>query len=88
MRRKEKYDEIVEATGKNRKTIRNYSYISGSTLSRRRDDLSFSHHAEVASLPANLQEVFLQLAFEDKLSVRQLRQGIKQFKIRRITRNN
>ncbi len=49
-------------------------------LSRRRDKLGFSHHSEVASLKPAAQEALLNLAEENKLSVRELRDEVRQFK--------
>lgn len=72
------YDELEEITGLDRKTLYGYKGISESIESSlRRDDLSFSHHKEVASLPKEKQEKFLQLASEKDLSVRELREEIR-----------
>jgi len=71
------YDELEEITGLDRRTIKNYKSIADKTSSRRRDDLGFTHHVEVASLPPEKQEQFLQLASEKKLSTRELREEIR-----------
>ncbi|HON98596.1 MAG TPA: MT-A70 family methyltransferase [Bacteroidales bacterium] len=72
------YDKLEEITGLDRKTLKGYKGISESIESSlRRDDLSFSHHKEVASLPKEKQEKFLQLASEKDLSVRELREEIR-----------
>ncbi|HOR83054.1 MAG TPA: MT-A70 family methyltransferase [Bacteroidales bacterium] len=72
------YDELEEITGLDRKTLYGYKGISESIESSlRREDLSFSHHKEVASLPREKQEKFLQLASEKDLSVRELREEIR-----------
>ena len=72
------YDELEEITGLERKTLCGYKGISESIESSlRREDLSFSHHKEVASLPREKQEKFLQLASEKDLSVRELREEIR-----------
>jgi hypothetical protein len=46
-------------------------------LSRRRDNLSFGHHATVAALPPPLQDEWLDRAERDDLSVMKLRQAVK-----------
>jgi hypothetical protein len=46
--------------------------------SRRREDVSFSHHVEVAKLPADKQERWLARAVEHRLSTKKLRQQIAQ----------
>ena len=46
------YDDIAEETGYETKALRNIKYVADNVeLSRRKDNLSFSHHVEVASLP-------------------------------------
>jgi len=46
-------------------------------LSRRREELSYSHHAEVSPLEPAQQDTYLQLAVDNLLSVRQLREKIR-----------
>jgi site-specific DNA-methyltransferase (adenine-specific) len=75
------YDELEEITGLSRQTIKDYKYIAESTSSLRNDDLSFNHHKEVAKLTPEKQELFLQKASEEKLSVRDLRNEIKKSEI-------
>lgn len=72
------YDELEEITGLQRQTIRVYKSISENVDSNQRlPNLSFGHHREVASLPPEKQEQFLQLASEKDLSVRELREKIR-----------
>ena len=72
------YNDIAEETGYDIKALRNIKNIADKVeSSRRRDDLSFSHHAEVASLPPEKQELFLRRAIDEKLSVRELREEIR-----------
>lgn len=66
--------------GLDRKTIQNYKQVADATSSRRREDLDFSHHAEVAALPKHDQEELLAQAADEKLSVRQLREKVKAIK--------
>jgi site-specific DNA-methyltransferase (adenine-specific) len=59
----EKYDELEEITGLSQKTLRSDKSIANSIeLSRRRDNLSFSHHAEVAALEPDEQDHWLDRA--------------------------
>ena len=75
------YDDIAEETGMDKGYLRDIKYVADNVeLSRRKDNLSFSHHVEVASLPPEKQELFLNMAVENKLSVRDLRNEIKKEK--------
>jgi N6-adenosine-specific RNA methylase IME4 len=77
----EKYAQAVEATGYEEKTLRNAVYVAEHVdLSRRRDNLGFSHHSEVASLKPAAQEALLDLAEENELTVRELRDEVRKFK--------
>lgn len=76
------YDELEEITGLERKTIQNYKHIAEQTAniresSPRGEDISFTHFREVASLSEEKQKEFLTRASEEKLSVRELRQEIR-----------
>ncbi len=52
-----RYQEAIEQTGLEYQTLRNYAWVAGRfELSRRRDTLSFGHHAEVAALPEPEQD--------------------------------
>jgi len=75
------YDDIAEETGYDKQALRDIKYVAQNVeSSRRNDNLSFTHHREVASLPPEKQELFLNMAVEDKLSVRDLRNKIKKEK--------
>ena len=75
------YDDIAEETGMDKKTLWEYKNVSQSIKpSARAEQLSYTHHREVASLPPEKQELFLNMAVEDKLSVRDLRNKIKKEK--------
>lgn len=70
----EKYAEAARITGHDAKTLRNYAYVARQfDLSRRRDTLTWSHHAEVAGLEPHEQDRWLDRALTDKLSVADLR---------------
>lgn len=76
------YDDVAEETGYETKALRNIKYVADSVeLSRRKDNLSFSHHSEVASLSPEKQELFLNKAVDEKLSVRDLREEIRKDKV-------
>jgi len=68
------YDELEEITGLSRRTIQEYKQVSEKVSTVRTGDLTFNHHKEVASLPPEKQELFLNKAVEEKLSVRELRE--------------
>lgn len=72
------YDELEEITGLDRGTIQNYKSVAEKVSSRRHEDLSFGHHMEVAKLSPEKQEEFLNKASEENLSVRDLRQAIRE----------
>ena len=56
----DRYRSAMDATGLGYQTLRNYAWIAGRyPVSRRRDDLSFGHHAEVASLSEDDQDMWL-----------------------------
>jgi N6-adenosine-specific RNA methylase IME4 len=72
------YDDIAEETVYDKESLRHYKRVSENIESgRRRPDLSFSHHVEVASLTPEKQTEFLNKAVEEKLSVRDLREEIR-----------
>ncbi len=56
----DRYRSAIEATGFSYQTLRNYAWVAGQfPVYRRRDNLSFGHHAEVASLDEEHQEIWL-----------------------------
>jgi len=73
-----KYRVALESLPHQYETLRNYSWIARSVeLSRRRDKLSFKHHAEVAGLDAKDQAKFLTIAEKEGLSCADLRALIR-----------
>jgi hypothetical protein len=73
-----RYREAAERTGLDYQTLRNYAWVAGRfELSRRRDTLSFGHHAEVAALPAPEQDFWLRKAEEFGWSTRRLRHEVR-----------
>jgi len=71
------YDELEDITGLNRGTIKNIKSVAEATSSFRHDDLSFTHHQEVAKLTPEKQTEFLNKASDENLSVRELRNEIR-----------
>lgn len=72
-----KYARAARVTGYDHQTLMNMVYVASRfEIYRRRENLSWSHHAEVASFDVEEQEHWLQRASEERLSVRKLRQRI------------
>ena len=70
----EKYKEASRITGYDIQTLRNIAYVAGRIdPSRRRDKLTWSHHAEVSALEVEEQERWLDLAVAERMSVADLR---------------
>jgi hypothetical protein len=70
----EKYTEAARVTGLDAKTLRNIAYVASRfQLSRRRDNLSWTHHAELAALPPDQQDQWLDRALSLRLSPGDLR---------------
>ncbi|MHB1537989.1 MAG: hypothetical protein ACYCUM_07745 [Solirubrobacteraceae bacterium] len=74
----EKYKLAAKLTGYEQHSLRNMAYVASRfpELSRRRQDLSFSHRAEVAALQADEQDRWLDRAQAQRLSVLALRRMI------------
>jgi len=73
-----RYREAVERTGLDYQTLRNYAWVAGRfELSRRRETLSFGHHAEVAALPEPEQDFWLRKAQEFGWPVLRLRREVR-----------
>jgi len=70
----EKYSQALDETDHSYGGLRNSAWVSGRIeMSRRRDNLSWSHHYEVAALPENKQDKYLQKAEENNWSRNRLR---------------
>lgn len=68
-----------------RETLWNLSRVARAVeTSRRREDLSFSHHVEVGSLDPDMQTAFLADAFEENWSHKELRARVQEFKRREL----
>ncbi|MFT3864038.1 MAG: LmbU family transcriptional regulator [Solirubrobacterales bacterium] len=74
----EKYVLAAKITGYDSQTLRNMAYVARSVeLSRRRDNLSWSHHAEVSALDPDEQDEWLELASRERMSVSDLRVALR-----------
>ncbi|MGI5155439.1 LmbU family transcriptional regulator [Microbispora sp. CA-102843] len=73
-----RYRDAVELCSLRYQTLRNYAWVSRRfPLSRRRDKLSFGHHAEVAALPEPEQDYWLRMAEKLGWSRNQLRKEVR-----------
>lgn len=76
-----KYQQAVLVTGQQYQTLKNGAWIARAIPpERRRGSLTFSHHAEVASLPASAQETLLAICETGGLTCRELREKVREFK--------
>src|SRR5580692_4224945 len=74
----EKYREAARITGYDTATLRNLAWVASEfDLSRRRDKLTWSHHAAVASLSVADQDLWLDAAVLEKMSVADLRGEVR-----------
>ena len=74
----EKHKQAIAVTGLDYQTLRNYAWVAGRfDLSRRRDNLSFAHHAEVAALSDEEQDEWLDLAERNRWSRNELRARLR-----------
>lgn len=75
----EKYSQALEVTGYDQGTLQNAAWVcSNVEISRRREDVLFSHHVEVASLSPEKQDEMLDQTSQERLSVRELRKEIQE----------
>ena len=73
-----RYQHGIRAVGLQYQTLRNYAWVSRRfELSRRRPALTFQHHAELASLPVDQQETWLDRAEQNRWTTKQLRRAIR-----------
>jgi hypothetical protein len=73
-----RYKKALRATSLDYQTLRNYAWVARRfEMSRRRDSLSFQHHAEVASLPDAHQDLWLRRAERARWSRNELRRQLR-----------
>jgi hypothetical protein len=74
----DRYEQAITDTSLGYKTLRNYAWVARKfPMSRRRDNLSFGHHAEVAALHDDEQDVWLGRAEHSNWSRNQLRERLR-----------
>jgi hypothetical protein len=74
----DRYQHGIRAVGLQYQTLRNYAWVSRRfEMARRRPALTFQHHAELASLPVDQQEVWLDRAEQNWWTTKQLRRAIR-----------
>jgi hypothetical protein len=72
-----KYSAAARVTGYDRQTLMNMVYVATRfQISRRREHLSWSHHAHLAALEVEEQERWLDYSTTERLSVRDLRDAL------------
>jgi hypothetical protein len=80
----DRYAQAARITGYDVPSLRNMAWLAAEfDLSRRRDDLTWSHHAAVAGLPLDEREPWLDRAAQHRLSVAELRREIRAVNRRR-----
>lgn len=73
-----RYREAIERTGLDYQTLRNYAWVARRfEHGRRRDTLSFAHHAEVARMAPPEQDYWLRKAEQQKWSRNELRRAVR-----------
>ncbi|MEU8652069.1 LmbU family transcriptional regulator [Streptomyces sp. NPDC048737] len=73
-----RYREAIERTGLDYQTLRNYAWVARRfEHHRRRDSLSFAHHAEVTRLSPPEQDYWLRRAEQQKWSRNELRRAVR-----------
>jgi hypothetical protein len=83
----DRYRAALERTSFDYKTLRNYAWVARHVdVSRRRDKLSFQHHAEVAALPQAQQDLWLGRAETQGWSRNELRRRLAAERRRRSAR--
>jgi hypothetical protein len=74
----EKYSRASRITGYDAQTLMNMVYVASRFApDRRREQLSWSHHAELAAFELGDQERWLELAIRERISVRSLRLEVR-----------
>ncbi|WP_197537263.1 MULTISPECIES: LmbU family transcriptional regulator [Frankia] len=74
----DRYERGIRAAGLQYQTLRNYSWVCRRfDMPRRRSALSFQHHAELASLPVDEQDAWLDRAEHLKWTTKQLRNAVR-----------
>lgn len=70
----ERYKDAARITGYDIQSLRNFAYVAGRVEPyRRRDNLTWSHHAELCALEPEEQDRWLDVAENQSLSVKDMR---------------
>jgi hypothetical protein len=78
----DRYKQAIVDTSLSYQTLRNYAWVARTfPVSRRRDTLSFGHHAEVAALPNDEQDVWLARVDQLSWSCNKLRRALRAAKL-------
>jgi hypothetical protein len=73
-----RYEQALKTTSLEYQTLRNYAWVARRfTPSRRRDALTFQHHAEVAALPEAEQDLWLERCERLRWSRNELRSHLR-----------
>jgi hypothetical protein len=79
----ERYKLASRLTGYDRQTLMNYAYVATHVdISRRRQDVSWSHHAEIAARDSAEQSAWLDRIARDHLSLADLRLELRSHRVR------
>jgi hypothetical protein len=74
----DRYQRGIAAVGLQYQTLRNYAWVSRRfPLDRRRTALTFQHHSELASLPIEEQDKWLDWAEQGTWTTKQLRSAVR-----------
>jgi hypothetical protein len=74
----DRYQRAIRAVGLSYQTLRNYAWVARRfEIGTRRCALTFQHHAEVASLPIEVQERLLDQAERENWTTKQLRAAVR-----------
>ncbi|MFI6644620.1 LmbU family transcriptional regulator [Streptomyces sp. NPDC050504] len=74
----DRYQRGIRAVGLSYQTLRNYAWVARRfPHSRRRTALSFQHHAELASMPVEEQNLWLDRAERSQWTTKQLRAALR-----------
>jgi hypothetical protein len=77
----DRYKRAIGETSLEYQTLRNYAWVAGRfDVSRRRDALSFQHHLEVAALPEDEQDLWLERAERSGWSRNDLRAQLRYYR--------
>jgi hypothetical protein len=84
-----RYQDAIKLTSLDYQTLRNHAWVARRfPISRRRDTLSFTHHAEVAALAEPEQDFWLRKAEEHGWSAKRLRREVKASLLERASDND